>query len=79
MAVLLFEKGMYPWKEFNHEFVKKIGESESRNPQTEQVSKYYHHWLEAFEQMLLKKDLLTPEQIESRSEEFATGKRNHVC
>lgn len=79
MAVILFKEGVYTWNQFNEEFVKKIGEHESKNPQTEAVSQYYHNWMEAFEKILLDKDIITQEQLDKRSDEFATGKRNHVC
>lgn len=79
MAVLLFEKGIYPWKTFNGEFAKGIGEVESQHPDTDVVSSYYRLWMEAFEKTLLEQNLLTQEQLKTRADEFATGQRHHVC
>lgn len=79
MAVLLFQKGIYPWKVFNGRFIEEIGEFEHQHPETDVVSTYYHHWMQAFEKVILEKGLLTEEQLKSRSDEFATGQRHHVC
>lgn len=79
MAVLLSEKGIYPWKTFNGEFVKEIGEAECEHPDTDVVSSYYHLWVEAFAKILLDQNLMTWEQLKTRADEFATGQRHHVC
>jgi nitrile hydratase accessory protein len=79
MAVLLFEKGGYSWKVFQEEFAEMIGEAESQKPDKEFVSDYYHHWMQALEKVLLKKEMLTQEQLQTRSDEFEKGQRHHVC
>ena len=78
MAVLLCEKGAYAWTTFNAHFAKYIGEAEMYNPDTEAVSAYYHHWMQALEQVLLEKAILVEEQLHARANEFATGQRHHV-
>jgi hypothetical protein len=40
---------------------------------------YYRHWIRALEKLLLEKGMLTGEQLETRTGEFGTGQRNHVC
>ncbi|GMA61391.1 nitrile hydratase accessory protein [Alicyclobacillus fastidiosus] len=79
MAVILFEKGIYLWKDFNSEFVKEIGEAERQHPETDIVSTYYCHWVRAFERALIEKEVLTQEQLKTRTIEFETGQRHHVC
>jgi nitrile hydratase accessory protein len=79
MAVLLSEKGIYPWKTFNGEFSHEVGEAEQNHPETDVVSVYYQLWSQAFEKLLLDQNVLSREQLESRIEEFASGKRHHVC
>ncbi|MBP1154146.1 MULTISPECIES: nitrile hydratase accessory protein [unclassified Paenibacillus] len=79
MAVLLMEKGIYPWKTFNGKFVEEIGEAEQEQPGKEIVSAYYQHWVQAFEKVLMEKEVLTKEQLQSRTHEFKSGQRHHVC
>jgi nitrile hydratase accessory protein len=79
MAVLMTEKGIYPWKDFNGKFVKEIGDAESSQPGAEMLSSYYRHWVQAFEKVLLETAVFTPMQLKTRTEEFASGKRHHVC
>lgn len=78
MAVLLCEKGAYAWTTFNEHFAQLIGDAEMHNPDKEAVSAYYHHWMQALEQVLLEKAILVEEQLQARANEFATGQRHHV-
>ncbi|MBP1154498.1 MULTISPECIES: nitrile hydratase accessory protein [unclassified Paenibacillus] len=79
MAVLLLEKGFYPWKVFNGQFVREIGEAERQNPETDVVTAYYQHWVHAFEKVLVDKEVFTEEQLKARTHEFTSGQRHHVC
>ncbi|MBP1154114.1 MULTISPECIES: nitrile hydratase accessory protein [unclassified Paenibacillus] len=79
MAVLLSDKGLYPWKSFNGEFVKEIGEAEKEHSETDVASSYYHLWAQALEKLLLEQHLLTQEQLVKRTDEFTSGQRHHVC
>ena len=78
MAVLLCEKGKYSWKAFNEQFAQLIGDAEIHHPDQEAVSAYYHHWRQALEMVLLEKAILLEEQLQARTNEFATGQRHHV-
>jgi nitrile hydratase accessory protein len=78
MAVLLCEKDEYAWKTFNEQFAQLIGDAEIHNPDQEAVSAYYHHWRQALETVLLEKAILLEEQLQARTNEFATGQRHHV-
>ncbi|GGG06591.1 nitrile hydratase accessory protein [Paenibacillus abyssi] len=79
MAVLMTEKGVYPWKSFNGKFAREIGEAERGQPEAEMVASYYHHWVKAFEKVLLEAEVLKSEQLETRTSEFQTGRRHHIC
>jgi nitrile hydratase accessory protein len=79
MSVLLLEKGFYPWKTFNGQFVQEIGEAERQHPEIDVASTYYQHWVKAFEKVLIEKKVLTPEQLQTRTHEFESGQRHHVC
>jgi hypothetical protein len=39
---------------------------------------YYELWLAAFEQLLLKKGIMSREEFERRKAEFASGEREEV-
>ncbi|WP_277467881.1 MULTISPECIES: nitrile hydratase accessory protein [unclassified Paenibacillus] len=79
IAVLMTEKGVYPWKEFNGKFVEEIGGADRNNPERDGVSDYYQLWIQALEKMLLGNRVLTEEQLQTRTDEFATGERHHIC
>jgi nitrile hydratase accessory protein len=78
MAVLLCERGEYAWNTFNEQFAKCIGDAEMHHPDQEAVSAYYHHWRQALETVLLEKAILLEEQLQVRTNEFATSQRHHV-
>ncbi len=79
MAVLLFEKDMFPWKDFNEEFVKEIREYEETHTESDVAEMYYQLWLKTFEQVLYNKSMLTKENVNKVTSEFTSGQRNHVC
>lgn len=79
MAVLMTEKGMCPWTAFNGKFVEEISEAERLSPGEEMVSSYYKHWMQAFEKLLMEKNIVSPDQLQMRTDEFADGRRHHIC
>jgi nitrile hydratase accessory protein len=79
MAVLMLEKGTYPWQSFNGSFVEEIGEAERSHPESDVASTYYRHWVKALEKVLIQQEIVTEEQLEPRCDEFETGQRHHVC
>ena len=72
LAVALNEQGMYQWREFQQLLIERIAEAERTNPN----STYYERWLAALETLLLERGVLTPEQLEQRTEEYRTGQRS---
>jgi nitrile hydratase accessory protein len=72
MAVALNDQGMYPWREFRDTLVQRIAEADA----ADDGSTYYERFLAAFERLALEKGLVTPEELEVRTEEYASGARS---
>ena len=51
-----------------------IAQSESRG----EDSRYYERWLASFERLLADKGLVTPEELQDRTESFEFGERDEV-
>ena len=69
MAVVLNEKGAYPWEAFRSHLAGKIREG---SPD------YYQSWLAAFESLLLESGVVTPEELERRAGEYRNLERDPV-
>ena len=80
MALALCESGAYRWEEFSHRLAQEIaahsGDEDHQHvlpvaPDVE--ASYYEAWLTALESLLLDKGLLSREEMEKRTAEFAVG------
>ena len=69
MAVVLHEKGAYPWDEFRDRLVARVAEG---------PPSYYEGWLAAFESLLLARGLLSDEELDARAREFKELRRDPV-
>ena len=69
MAVVLNDKGAYPWEEFRSRLAENIAGGEPD---------YYHSWLEALEKLLVDGGILTPAEIEARAAEYEALERDPV-
>src|SRR5690606_17591417 len=72
IAVKLNEQGVYPWRAFRDGLVDQIAAAESAGEE----SGYYERWLATLERLLLEQGIVTPEELEQRTEEYATGVRD---
>ena len=72
MAVALGDARRYEWEEFRQGLIARIAETEAHG----EDQPYYEQWLAAFERLLVARGLLTPEEIEQRTAEFASGARD---
>lgn len=72
IAVALNEDGQYDWSEFQARLAEEIAEAE----RTDAPSTYYERWLASLERLVLDKGMITPEEIETRMAEYASGQRN---
>ena len=71
IGVALNNQRVYEWREFREHLVHSIATDEA----TDIPSGYYDRWLTAMEALLLEQGLITPEELDQRTEEFATGQR----
>ena len=79
MTMLLHQQNLYPWSEFSDRLAGEVARDDASPdtpvfplpPDTE--SRYYQQWLAALERLVRDRGLLTAEEIEARTEEFAAG------
>ncbi len=73
IALSLNDDRVYEWGEFRDQLVKEIARDreEGREP------KYYDQWLASLEKLLLSKGLLSKKELDARTEEYASGQRDH--
>jgi nitrile hydratase accessory protein len=77
MAVALYEQGRYQrWDEFRERLIAEITAWERHHREREDPWNYYERWLAALERLLVDKGLLSKEEIELRTAEFASGTRD---
>jgi nitrile hydratase accessory protein len=74
MAVALHDHRLYGWEEFQRQLIAQIAQAEARG----EDSRYYERWLASFERLLADKGLVTPEELEDRTESFEFGERDEV-
>ncbi len=75
MAIALHDEGAFPWEEFRHRLMAEVNLADCKS---DPAPDYYELWLAAFEQLLLKKGIMTREEFECRKAEFASGAREEV-
>jgi len=80
MAVALHREGRYSWGEFSTHLAAEVAEHGDRQsgnavfptaPGAETM--YYAQWLEALETLLVEKGLISDEELDARTAEFAAG------
>jgi nitrile hydratase accessory protein len=69
IAVALNESGLYPWRDFRNELVGQIAAAEQEGD----ASTYYMRWLRSLESLLLNTGVLAPDELNHRTEQFASG------
>ncbi len=74
MAVALHERGCYGWEEFRQELIAQIAAAEARGG----PFAYYEVWLATFEELLAKKGLVGPDELEETTYQFEFGERDEV-
>lgn len=72
IAVALNEEGQYDWSEFQRRLADEIAQAE----RTDASSTYYERWLASLERLVLDKGMFTPEELDRRTAEYASGRRN---
>jgi nitrile hydratase accessory protein len=74
MAVALHEQGQYEWDEFRQALIAQIAAADARGG----PFVYYEIWLATFEELLAKKGLVTPEELDETTCQFEFGERDDV-
>jgi nitrile hydratase accessory protein len=72
MAVALNDNGVYPWREFRDQLVEQISQADAEND----ASTYYERFLAALEKLAVAKGLVSPAELDLRTEVYATGERS---
>jgi cobaltochelatase CobN len=69
MAVALSDDDQYPWDEFRGRLAAEIAAAEQHG----ETSGYYERWLASFERLLIEKNVVTPDELDARTAEYAAG------
>ena len=64
LAVAMNESGAYDWTDFRDRLVEETAHDEGHGEQTG----YYERWLRALERLALDRGLVTPSELEARTE-----------
>jgi cobaltochelatase CobN len=69
MAVALSDNAVYDWDAFRDRLVLEIAAAEEHGDD----SGYYERWLASFERLLLETGVVSPEELDTRTAEYAAG------
>jgi nitrile hydratase accessory protein len=69
MAVALSDNETYVWDDFRDRLVLEIDAAEEHGD----VSGYYERWLASFERLLLETGIISPDELDTRTGEYAAG------
>lgn len=73
----LVDSGCFSWSEFRQSLIEVIQIWENLETRNQPPWNYYTCWVSALEQMLFKKVLLDPAEIDLRSQEYADRPHGH--
>ena len=76
MAILLHEKGLFSWPEFQAELIAVISVWDNTES-SESNYQYYEHFSEALKNLLNKKDIVGSGEISDRFDEFRSRPHGH--
>jgi nitrile hydratase accessory protein len=74
MAVALHEQGLYEWEEFRQTLIGRIAAAEARGG----PFVYYEIWLETFEALLGRKQIVSSAELDETTYQFEFGERDDV-
>ena len=72
MAVVLNEQDVYPWRDFSQRLAAEIADAEARGL----GSTYYERWYAALEKLVTSAGLMSQDEIDQRSAEYAAGQHD---
>ena len=73
LAVALNEKDLYEWREFSSQLASEIADAEQNND----PSSYYARWVASLEELVIAQGLISREQLDARTAEYASGIHDH--
>lgn len=76
MAVALHEAGVFSWNEFQNQLIEVIGEWD-RDAQDVDEYQYYDHFQAALQQLMVDKNLLSPDDLAHRETHLASLPHGH--
>ena len=74
LAVKLSEAGIFTWSEWSAALAEEIAAASQRG-ESDDGSRYYHHWLAALERLAAEKKLVTPLSVSARKDEWTEAYR----
>jgi nitrile hydratase accessory protein len=69
MAISMYDDRQFVWDDFRNRLVEEIAEADAHCDD----SGYYERWLGSFERLLLETGVLSPDELDRRTAEFAAG------
>ena len=78
MALALANAKAYQWESFRQSLISTIGNWDQTHEASDPTWNYYEQWLSAFEKLVLGSGLISPEELDHRTEEFRTRTREEV-
>jgi nitrile hydratase accessory protein len=69
IAIALNESGAYEWRDFSQGLATETATADRHGLQLS----YYERWLVTLENLAIARGLLTPDEIETRAQEYAAG------
>ena len=72
LAVAMSDQEQYAWDEFRQRLIAEISHAETGGAR----STYYERWLAALESLLLDRGLVSRDELERRTAEYASGARH---
>jgi nitrile hydratase subunit beta len=70
MAVVMNEAGRYEWNAFVEHLAAEIRDD------PDEAWTYYEKWLDSLADLAVERGLITPEELDQRTREYATGERS---
>lgn len=69
IAVALNEAGLYPWHDFSQGLAAETAAAEQHGT----PESYYERWLETLAKLAIARGMVTPEELDARTTEYALG------
>ena len=69
LAVALNQQDLYEWREFSAELAATIAAADQNNA----PSSYYTRWVASLEELVIARGLLSREQLDAKTAEYAAG------